>query len=69
MRYVAKTKLSQDHAVNALPVVFFYAAIRKKTLFLFIIKFNRMSIFRSVALKIPFLFFLICDKGFMISAL
>ena len=30
MKFPAKTKSSQDHIVNALPMVFFYAALRKK---------------------------------------
>ena len=31
MKYVAKSKLSQDHAVNTLPVVFFHATDEKNS--------------------------------------
>ena len=33
VKFAAKTKSSQDHIVNALTVVFFYVAMRKKLLF------------------------------------
>ena len=41
--FAAKTKSIQDHKVNSLPVVFFYAAMRKKIALLFIMKFSRLS--------------------------
>ena len=33
VKFAAKTKSIQDHKVNSLPAVFFYAAMRKKLLY------------------------------------
>ena len=44
VKFPAKRQSSQDHIVNALPVLFFfYVAMRKKTALLSIMKFSRLS--------------------------
>ena len=44
VKFVANTKSSHEHTVNALSVVFFYAAMRKASALLFIMKFSRLTL-------------------------
>ena len=52
VKFAAKTKSSQDHIVNALPMVFFYSAMRKKIALLSIMMFSRLSFKDTVMLGV-----------------
>ena len=52
VKFAAKTKLSQDHIVNALPVVFFYASMRKKIALQSIMKFSTLSFKDTMMLEV-----------------
>ena len=54
VKFAAKIKSSQDHTVNALPVVIFYAAMRKKIALLPIMTFSRLSFNNTVMLGVDF---------------